>query len=218
VRIQTQAESFAYRIAAVNQDLVDRLHDEFHHWWHDTGYDEIQKGQTQSERGPIQWWPNIEEFLGEKYPAAMRDHHQGREQAGPLLDSTLNPENYDPQADPRGWGRDSSGRLVPTEGVKLYETGPEAVAKHGYDPAEIAAGMLLLHNKAHPFRGDLAQEDQQRLTDIFNKRQQMQRAYEQRTSAWYHTADASQGETSTNTTHSSCTTISTNSCNTSCCI
>jgi ribosomal protein S18 acetylase RimI-like enzyme len=153
------------RVAAVTQDLVDRLHNEFHQWWHDTGYDEIQKGQTQSERGPIQWWPNVEEFLSEKYPAAHRGYDNGLEEAGSNLRG-LSPMPYQQQS-----GMDTTP----------YDTGPEAVARHGYDPKEIAAGMLLLHNKAHPFRGDLAEEDQVRLNDIFNKRQQMQRDYEQRT-------------------------------------
>jgi hypothetical protein len=41
--------------------------------------------------------------------------------------------------------------------------------------------MVLLHNKAHSGRGDAyADVDRNRLVDIFNKRQKMQRDYEAR--------------------------------------
>lgn len=46
--------------------------------------------------------------------------------------------------------------------------------------------MLLLHNKTDRFRGDMSQEDQQRLVDIFQKRQQMQREYEKRQTTASH--------------------------------
>lgn len=39
--------------------------------------------------------------------------------------------------------------------------------------------MLLLHNRSNPFRGDMAQVDQDRLNDIAQKRYRMQRTYEQ---------------------------------------
>jgi ribosomal protein S18 acetylase RimI-like enzyme len=64
-----------------------------------------------------------------------------------------------------------------------YDTGPEAVERHGYDPAEVAASMLLLHNRSHPLRGDMEQRDVDRLTGIVQKRHQMQRDYENRTAA-----------------------------------
>lgn len=190
------------RHAAVTQSLVDRLHNEFHQWHkqrdrNSASYKDWAK-YGDPDAGPISNWPSIESFLKDRYPAAHRGHHMGLEQAQPLLDSTMgDPDSYDPQADPRGWGRDSSGRLVPTEGVKLYDTGPDAVAQHGYDPAEIAAGMLLLHNRAHPLRADMAQEDQARLNDIFDKRVKMQRNYEQRNArlamAWQDWAPKIQG-------------------------
>jgi ribosomal protein S18 acetylase RimI-like enzyme len=161
--------------AAVTQDLVSRLHDEFHDWWDKNGEepDDIfgEGGEDEdgyggdpnayATRGPIGHWPNIENFLKERYPAAHKDLGAGLEEAASGLD----------------------GRWVGDE----YETGPEAEARHGYDPKEVAASMLLLHNDSHPLRGHLADEDQARLNDIAQKRYQMQRTYEQRqTTAGLH--------------------------------
>jgi len=66
-----------------------------------------------------------------------------------------------------------------------YETGPEAVEKYGYDPRQVAAGFMYLHTNAHEqarpgSRGSYVSRDIDRLSDIFQKRQQMQRDYEQR--------------------------------------
>lgn len=156
--------------AAVNQDLVDRLHDEFHQWWEnkqnldtDPASADYWKGNGVSK--PIQYWPHIEEFLSHKYPASNRWHDMGMEEAGHILDGHK-PMPYQVQS-----GADTTP----------YETGPEAIATYGYDPKEIAAGMLLLHNRSNPLRGDMLPQDQARLNDIFQKRQQMQRDYEQRT-------------------------------------
>jgi hypothetical protein len=200
MQIQRQSESFAYRssireakrIAALTQDIVDRLHGEFRDWWRsgkgleafnkhpvvsrylehhnnlgnlsDEQFDQYRNFQDQHRRiknemrrrGPIGWWPNVENFLKDNYPAAHRGFSAGLEDAKWSLDYPT-----------------SGGYGGP------YQTGPEAVNQHGYDPKEIAAGMLLLHNESHPFRGDMAKEDQQRLVDIFQKRQQMQRDYDQ---------------------------------------
>lgn len=160
----------AARLAAVNQGLVDRLHDEFHQWWEnkqnldtDPASADYWKGNGVSE--PIQYWPHIEEFLSHKYPASNRWHDMGMEEAGHILDGHK-PMPYQVQS-----GADTTP----------YETGPEAIATYGYDPKEIAAGMLLLHNRSNPLRGDMLPQDQARLNDIFQKRQQMQRDYEQRT-------------------------------------
>lgn len=151
----------ASRLAAVNQDLVDRLKGEFHAWRRQQPKGSIFGGGI---IGGLDHWPNIEKFLKDQYPAAHRGLDMGYEEARTLLDH---------------------GRMYPqghplADSVQGYETGPEAEAKHGYDPKEIAAGMLLLHNKTDRFRGDLSQEDQARLNDIAQKRYQMQRTYEQR--------------------------------------
>lgn len=144
------------RHAAVTQNLVDRLHDEFHQWWHGTG--QTPHPGADPERGPIGHWPHVEQFLFEKYPMAHLGLDMGNEEAAPVMD----------------------GNTIPYLQGAEYETGPAAVSEHGYDPKEIAAGMVLLHNQSHPLRGDLAQEDQARLNDIFDKRVKMQRNYEQR--------------------------------------
>ena len=144
------------RHAAVTQNLVDRLHDEFHQWWHGTG--QTPHPGADPERGPVGHWPHVEQFLFEKYPMAHLGLDMGNEEAAPVMD----------------------GNTIPYLQGAEYETGPAAVSEHGYDPKEIAAGMVLLHNQSHPLRGDLAQEDQDRLNDIFDKRVKMQRTYEQR--------------------------------------
>lgn len=155
--IQRQREAFAYRFAAVTQDMVDGLYNEFHEWWGNQkpsgkSVDDFAMSDfMDEERGPIGHWPNVENFLKEKYPAA----HKG-------LGMGLEAE----------WSLDGH--------AKPYLTGPEAIKQHGYDPSEIAAGMLLLHNQSDPFRGDMAQQDQDRLNDIAQKRFKMQRAYDSR--------------------------------------
>lgn len=188
------------RTAAVNQELVDSLSTEFNQWWdenqksqpgwmdvlsdhgidpRDVNYSEGEFGSDddwdddltpswlkpmdpvtdKTERGPIGFWPHVESFLKDRYPAAYRNKLWGYEGVADLLDV---PDLV--RGDP-------------------YETGPEAIDRHGYDPREIASGMLLLHNRSDPLRGDLAEEDLDRLTDIFDKRQQMQRDYEKRQAA-----------------------------------
>jgi hypothetical protein len=160
-RVPGAGEALVPRFAAVTQNLVDRLGGEFWDWAEsNNATNPYLKDDTEQERGPIGYWPHVESFLKEKYPAAHRDLEMGSEEARPILD---NPEH--------------NGRLW---GIDPYETGPEAIAKHGYDPKEIAAAMLLLHNGSHPGRGDVSQEDQDRLNDIFDKRVKMQRTYEQR--------------------------------------
>lgn len=169
------------RLAAVNQDLVDKLHNEFHQWAVDYAGPSEDLYGDQHNRGPIGEWKNVESFLHDRYPAAHKNHDYGQEEAAWALDGH-EPMPYQLENQGKEYGSD----LTP------YATGPEAVAQHGYDPAEIAASMVLLHNQSHPLRGNLAQEDQDRLTDIFYKRQQMQRDYEKRTKTampWYHRTD-----------------------------
>lgn len=185
-QMQRQHEQRTARLAAVNQDLVDRLDRQFHGWWTDTFADRHRAGAPEvkswldhgdHDAGPTSHWPNIEAFLKERYPAAHKGHDMGLEEAGHILDGH----------DPMPYQQHGTADLTP------YATGPEAETTHGYDPKEIAAGMLLLHNRSHPLRGDMAQEDQDRLTDIFTKRQQMQRSYEQRNTRlgakYYHLTD-----------------------------
>lgn len=169
------------RLAAVNQDLVDKLHNEFHQWAVDYAGPSEDLYGDQHNRGPIGEWKNVESFLHDRYPAAHKNHDYGQEEAAWALDGH-EPMPYQLENQGKEYGSD----LTP------YVTGPEAVAQHGYDPAEIAASMVLLHNQSHPLRGNLAQEDQDRLTDIFQKRQKMQRDYDQRTKTampWYHRTD-----------------------------
>lgn len=203
MQIQRQSETFAYRVAALNEETIGKLHSEFRDWWRSgdgpeafnshpliSRHNELTKkvnefnesgwphvGQAQFEesnvissqyrksqenhrriknemkrRGPIGWWPNVENFLKQKYPAAHKGFEAGLEEAVPSLDSSR----------------------------PSYETGQDALSKYGYDPREIAAGMVFLHNESHPFRGDMAQKDQQRLTDIYNRRVEMQENYNQK--------------------------------------
>jgi len=200
VRIQRQREAFAYRGAAVNGDLdpkdVDLLADiadnrtqreseqrtagaedksqrigpkppkntdavkaletEFYDWWDQSGRElNDPKDSWNGERGPLGHWPYVEDFLKERYPVAWKGNETGLEQTGRQIDHDLG----------RGPGDE-----------KYYHTGPQAVAQHGYDPAEIAATMLLLHSQTHPFRRDF--DDQRRLTDIIERRERMRREYE----------------------------------------
>ena len=142
--------------SAFNQELIDRLSKEFDDWWYSPSMDD--SGLT----GGMMYWPNIENFLKQQYPAAHRNLQMGREQAGNLLDDKPihrsiwlpNPQPADP-----------------------YETGPEAISQYGYDPKEIAAGMLWLHNRSHgPKRDKLIDWDANRLNDIAQKRYRMQHA------------------------------------------
>ena len=171
MRVQRQIESFSYRFAAVTQDLIDNLDEEFHDWYTDTGRKHDPFGHIPNPQGPIGDWRNVERFLRHNYPAAHRGLDMGLEEAAPLLDGR-------PQPDYLSGYR---GKNLAPEGFDTpYESGPEAMNQYGYDPSEIAASMLLLHNQSHPFRGEMAKEDQDRLTSIFQKRQKMQMDYEQR--------------------------------------
>ncbi len=165
MQILTQAEQWPFRCAAVNQDMVNRLHKEFLDWTktRDRAAPSYKdwKQYGDPDAGPIAHWRSIEDFLKDRYPASNRSLNFGHEEAGSLLD-------WD-------WRHPDE-----SQGMKLYETGPEAEAQYGYDPKEVAATMMLLHNKSQPLREDLVQEDEDRLVDIFNKRQKMQQNYEQR--------------------------------------
>lgn len=162
MEIQRQTEAFAYRVGSIklsaySERLLNKLQAEFNGWYQ-THPHPITVDTT---RGPIGHWPHIESFLADRYPEAYRGFSSGMEEAGVTLDPNL-----------KGWG------IPPL--ARSYETGPEAMADYGYDPAEVVAGMLLLHNRSHGFRGDLESADIQRLNDIAQKRHQMQQDADQK--------------------------------------
>ena len=161
-RIPRQRDTFAYRLADNNYlpevyKLTDRLQSEFTDWWNNL------KSGNAIWKPPFDDWGHIEDFLKENYAAAHRGLDMGMEAAQPLIDEQA---------------RGHFGDHVPLK--DYYPSGPEAIAEYGYDPKEIAAGMLLLHNEAHGHREDLAQMDHDRLYEIAQKRYKMQRDFEQR--------------------------------------
>lgn len=158
------AEDLMKLAAPVSQNSLDRLHGEFHDWWDENKDDLFVHYPNNNGQGPLGHWPNIESFMYSRYPAAYKGHEMGMEEAGHALDG------HEPMPYQVGGNAD----LTP------YETGPEAITKHGYDPAEVAASMLVLHSQSNPQRTDLAQHDIDRLTGIVQKRHQMQRNYDQR--------------------------------------
>jgi GNAT superfamily N-acetyltransferase len=148
---QTVTATRYLRLAGFDPDEVtSRLGDEFAEW---------HAGQPSGNGGHLGlfYWPNIENFLKEKYPAAHRGFSYGREQAGEVLDDRANPYH----------------------GPQPYDTDYSAQQSLGYDPEEIAAGMLLLHNQTNGSSRFRERGDKQRLVNIFDRRQQMQRNYEQ---------------------------------------
>ena len=147
--------------AALTEDVAARLQDEFDAWWAANGDDVPPYRLHDESRGPVGSWPYVEEFLRSEYPAAHRGLELGWEEAGALLDHPDRPLPY--VSRPGG------------AGVAPYATGRAAVDEHGYDPAEIAAGMVLLHNRSMPSRVPIAgPEDEARLRDIAVKRHRMQ--------------------------------------------
>jgi len=157
-----------YKEAVFNQDFVNSLRSEFHDW---NGSD---PNRDNIDNNTIGDWYKVEEFLGERYPASCRGFDTCLEEARPHLRGEELPLGPGP----------NYGPLNPPP---AYETGPEAQTKHGYDPASVAAGMVLLHNQANSLPGskflgreDEILEDQDLLNDIFDKRQKMQRDYESR--------------------------------------
>jgi len=159
--------------AAVNQDLVDNLGAEFSNWYDEHGYDLDEFSDDhldpissdQPARGPIGDWSNVERFLNKSYPAAYRGLEMGLEEAGQVLDH-----------------RHQNIPYLKDQNIPSYETGQGAIDQYGYDPAEVAASFVLLHNRSHPFRGDMGEDDVRRLHDIAQKRRKMQRDYESRQS------------------------------------
>lgn len=156
-------------------EVTQKLRGEFYDW-HDQQPEDSNFLDSFSNRGgvdpnnPLGHWPTIENFLKDKYPEAHRGFLNGQEDAGEFMDDPdqATPlSRYDPDEDGSYWPEPYSS---------------EGHQELGYDPKEVAAGMLLLHNRAHSGRGDSYMDtDKARLVDIFNKRQQMQRDYERRT-------------------------------------
>ena len=159
ITAREQVEMLApWREAAFNKKLVDQLHGEFREWWGD-GSNPPHPGREYQwgvKDEPLSYWKNIESFLKDRYPEAHGNLIGGMEDAYPRLE--------DPAWKEETWGKSS----------------PERTQSLGYDPAEIASGMLVLHNGSQPGREEWTEDDLGLMTRIFQKRQQMQRNYEQR--------------------------------------
>lgn len=157
--------------ADLAKEYTQQLYDEFHDWAKDAKWLEGGNAPADYARpmgGPLTYWGNIEKFFKDRYPEAHRGFNMAEEKARPLMDN--------------GRATWSSETLK----APPYETGPEAIDKYGYDPKALAAGMMYLHTWSHAqspqnsWRGDKLPRDINRLTDIFQKRQQMQDVYKQR--------------------------------------
>ncbi len=177
----------------MDDDFLDGLRKQFDEWAA-TSPDVVNPDPDGQPRGPVGHWPNIEKFFQEKYPAAYKGLSRGLESAVPALDSDAG--DYCPHCTGEGYllnenphPADLPRKCLSCSGTGkinddlVYETGPDAEAKYGYDPKAVAAGLLYLHSESHPYRFHMRQEDHNRLTDIFQKRMKMQRQYEQRTAA-----------------------------------
>ena len=148
-----------HRTAALAEDFVNKLRDEFVKW------------HGKSDYG-LRYWENIEQFLADKYPEASRNFGFGLEEARPLL---RNEEMF--------YGRD----LYDDETLTPYKTGPDIEAQLGYDPRNVAAGMVYLHNNANNInrpgsRDAELMEDEDLLYNIFSQRQKMQDEYNKKKS------------------------------------
>jgi hypothetical protein len=164
---------------ASRKNLLQNLENEFHGWYAENGNEKL----NWAGRGPLGNWHQIENFLKDRYPAAHKGITTGKEETGHLLDNgQLGPDgDYCPTC--HGQGHHvlytdrtcvSCGGTGKPDQPLAYETGPDAIARHGYDPKEIAAGMLLLHNRTHNLRSDMEQADNDRLSEIARMRSQMQ--------------------------------------------
>lgn len=164
--------------AAVHEELLGQLHDQFHDWYNEHGNEKL----NWAGRGPLGNWSQIENFLKTHYPEAHKGLTTGKEEAGRLLDTGFLGEGGDhcPSCEGEEFGHFNKSNCTTCNGTGLpdkplaYETGPDAVDKYGYDPKEIAAGMLLLHNRTHNLRSDMEEGDLDRLSEIARVRSQMQ--------------------------------------------
>lgn len=165
---------------AANEELLQKLHDDFHDWYAEHGNERL----NWAGRGPLGNWHQIENFLKDRYPAAHKGITTGKEEAGRLLDTgQLGPDgDYCPKCHGQGNHILRTNEACPACGGSgkpdqpmAYATGQDAIDRFGYDPKEIAAGMLLLHNRTHSVRSDLEQGDNDRLSEIARMRSQMMR-------------------------------------------
>lgn len=157
--------------------VTNKLKGEFNDWFDALPQDRldelrnIEMHPLMDENTPVGHWPTVERFLKDRYPAAHRGFMSGQEDAAHWLDDP-DDENTSPMMENED------------DWPELYSSADHQTL--GYDPQEIAAGMVLLHNRAHSGRQDsYLSTDKKRLVDIYHKRQQMQRNYEQRTGATY---------------------------------
>ena len=169
-------------------DVLGKVDREFNDWaWEnkkENPYDvEGAPGWHGTPRGPIGYWPHIEDFLKEKYPAAHRGLTLGMEEASWLMDVL---PHLGPTAKWKKPIYNQDDKYV--NDLSHYETGLEAVQKYGYDPKEIVAALMLLHNDSSSIRKNkqsedgvpkFQQEDLDRLNDIATKRYLQQRQYEE---------------------------------------
>lgn len=162
--------------------IVDQVHSEFNDWWNNGGspgkdYDPDELYEGVVSRGPIGHWPTVENFLKDRYPASYRGLGYGDEEAKAVLDG-----DGEIHRSERAISQ-YPGESNPLEQPKPYETGQNAVDRHGYDPKEIASAVMYLHNLSRGIDGSYdgqRGDDGARLWKIFQNRQQMQRDYEQR--------------------------------------
>jgi hypothetical protein len=132
-------------------ETIDRVRSEFRDWYE-------KKNPAYSPESAAQHWTNIENFFADHYPATHRGLTYGYENARPLLKQKNDAYWGDiPDADP-------------------YETGPEAVETHGYDPAEIAAAGLYLHNEGRWNRREFQNSDRNLLMKVIRERHKMEQA------------------------------------------
>lgn len=164
--------------AAVHEEMLGQLHDQFHDWYNEHGNERL----NWAGRGPLGNWHQIENFLKMHYPEAHRGISTGKEEAGKVLDTGFIGDGVDHCTTCEGseFGHFNKNNCTTCNGTGLparpmaYETGPDAVGKYGYDPKEIASGMLLLHNRTHPLRNNLEEGDLDRLSEIARVRSRMQ--------------------------------------------
>ena len=120
----------------------------------------------------------MENFLKDKYPAAHRGFAMGLEDAATHLrdphQTYHSPMHMDD--DPEG-----DGSHFDANPPEPYSTDHKTIQGLGYDPRRSPPEWCCCITRHTPVAGNAYEEDDKgRLVDIFNKRQKMQRDYEQR--------------------------------------
>lgn len=107
-----------------SQEMLDRLQKEFDEWWEDSPLKQWRRPETSGTQWtahpdqPITHWPNVEDFLRERYPDATTNAERGVEDAFPSLqagygnDVTAAMLDLHNQAQSRGWLGDEYQRLL----------------------------------------------------------------------------------------------------------